>query len=367
MQGPALGRSVNGAGRSSLSSALNQVIAKGDDWTTINPLHIFRALLRQCTYLPDSAARHYFRTYIVMRFRKYSPRPPEPSVTLRLQQVQLRKELIKKARKGLVLLERANNGHCLHLEKVLAMTYGRQGKRRRELLQRLLQNSPPRRELLEKLVESMPALAAVSVFGDQAEALIKSQRKLEVHAPSAGVGRLRSFQKINKVKLNIPERNSWDRPTPRKRVQNMKAKWHAELLDKIKPPLPMEQWERLKGLATGTIWEGLVQRRTRAGTDENVSLPLGTRSPSDIALSSNRGPSRGSLTNPHQLTPRFMRRMWSLIYHQCPCMTWDVAREQWIVQWGGQEMKKDDVKCQSVNVDMSLFEEIDENNIDDGG
>lgn len=374
MTSMALRQLVHVVDRPSVVSALTQMTTKGDDWTTINPRHIFRALLRQCTYLPDSSARHYFRTYVVMRFRKYNPRPPVPSdLALRLQQTKVQKELLKKARKGLVFLKRANNGHRLHLEKVLAMTYGRRGRRRRELVQRLMQDTPPRQELLTKLDTSKPMRATESILGDKLQALIKSQRHFEVDSKSLGFGKSRNSQKLNRVRLKIPETNSWDRPMPLKRVQKMKEEWYAALLDKIQPPLPMEEWERLRGLATGMKWEGLVKCRKRTGISENEindithaapPLPLGTRSLSDIAseiaVNSKREKSWGDLTNPHCVTPRFMRRMWASIFKQCPCMIWDGVEEKWTVQWGGQQMKNGRMNSQALLVDMSLFEGVDE-------
>lgn len=369
MTSMALRQLVHVADRPSVVSALIRTRRKGEDWTTINPRHIFRALLRQCTYLPDSSARHYFRTYVVSRFRKYNPRPPvPPDLALRLQQTKVQKDLLKKARKGLVFLKRANNGHRMHLEKVLAMTYGRQGRRRRELVQLLLQNTPPRQELLTKLDASKPTYDPESIFGYKVEALIKSQRHLEVHSTSMGTGKLRKSQRLDRVKLEIPEKNSWGRPMPLKRVQNMKEEWYAAFLDRIKPPLPMKEWERLRGLATGMKSEELVKCRKRTGIRDNETndithaappLPPGTRSLSDIAVNSKREKSWSDLTNPHRVTPRVMRRMWASIFEQCPCMTWDKVREKWIVQWGGQQMKNDRVNSQPLPVDMSLFEGVD--------
>lgn len=356
--------------RSSVSSALSQVIDKEGDWTTVNPRHILRALLRQCTYLPDSSARHYFRNHVVARFRKYDPRPPISSdLKLRLQQIKVRKDLIKKARKGLVFLERANNGYPRHLEKVLAMTYGRRGRRKRELLQRLMQDTPPRQELLKKLVP-FPVRDAKPMFGAQLDALLKAQRRFEVHVKSEGSGKLRHSQRLGSMRPQIPQTNIWGRPMPMKRVNNLKAKWYAELLDTILPPLPKEEWERLRDLATGKKREGLVRRRKRAGMNETgfndipyaePSSMLMSRPPSDTLEISKMERNRGVVTNPHWLTPRSMRRMWASIFGQCSYMTWDAVEKKWIVEWGGQPKKTDGVNIHAPPLNMSLFEGVDEN------
>ncbi|MCJ1463122.1 hypothetical protein MMC07_001727 [Pseudocyphellaria aurata] len=355
---------------SSVSSALKQVTAKGDDWNTINPRHIFRALLRQCTYLPDSSARRYFQDYIVERFRRYNPRPPVPSHrALYLQDVKIRKAQINKARKGLVFLERANSGYIRHLETVLAMTYGRLGKRRRQLLRSLMEGTPPRRELLKNLVPSVRD--AKPPFGKKLEALLKAQKQFEAKAKVEVSGRLHTFRRLGPVKPRIPERNSWDRPMPLKRVKNMKEKWYAALLDTIQPPLPKEEWERLRDLAAGTRREVLVQRRDRAGISENKLIniqraelpsPFRARSPTpDIAASAKEARRSGVLGNPHRLTPRFMRRMWATIFAQCSCITWDEVGMKWTVHWGGHESKQDTLNNhRSLPLDMSLFEGVDE-------
>lgn len=355
--------------RSSVSSALTEVIDKEGDWTTVNPRHILRAILRQCTYLPDSSARRYFRNYVVARFRRYNPRPPVSSdLTSRLQQVKVQKDLIKKARKGLVFLERANNGYPRHLEKLLAMTYGRRGKRRRELLLQLMQDTPPRQELLTKLVP-FPVRDAKPMFGVQLEALLKAQRRFEVHVKSEGSGKLRHSRRLGLVRPQIPQTNIWDRPMPMKRVHNLKAKWYAQLLDTIKPPLPKDEWERLRDLATGEKREVLVRRRKRAGMNETgfndvpyaePSSSLMNRPPSDTIEISKMERSRGVVANPHWLTPRSMRRMWASIFGQCSCMTWNAESMNWIVEWGGQQKKTDGANIQGLPLDMSLFEGVDE-------
>lgn len=354
---------------SSFSSTLSKVIAKGDDWTKVNNRHIFRALLRQCTYLPDSFARHYFRNHVVMRFRRYNPRPPVSSdLTLRLQQVKVQKELVKKARKFLGFLERANNGHQLALEKMLALTYGCQGRRRRELVQQLMQDSPPRQELLAKFLPSMPARPTEPILGNQLEALLKSQRRFEGRTKLEGFGKLQRSQKLGLLRPTIPETNSWGHPMPLKRVQNIKEKWYAELLDKIRPPLPKEEWERLRDLATGVRKEVLIQRRKRAGMGEskfNGTLygepffPPRTHSWSDLAESPQGERRGGVLTNFHQLTPRYRRRMWTSIFVQCPCMTWDAVEGKWTVQWGNQQIEEYRANIPGRSVAMSVFEGVD--------
>ncbi|MCJ1424659.1 hypothetical protein MMC29_002547 [Sticta canariensis] len=331
------------------------MIAKGDDRTIANPCHIFRALLRQCTYLPDSSARCFFRNYVVMRFRKHNPRPRIPSKPT-LYPPKIQKALLNRARKGLTLLERANNGYRSPLLKVLEMTYGHRGRRRRELLQRLMQDAPPREEILKRLVPSITAQASGEIFGSQLEAFLNAQRRSEVGTSSVGL------RKLSLAGPKIPSTNSWDRPMPLKRVQNMKEKWYADLLEQIMPPLPQEEWERLRALAIGIKWEELVPRRKRAGMTENETdhNPDAELSLSGIVESSKRVEISGSMTNPHRLTPRFRRRLWASVFAERSYMTWHVVEKKWIVQWGTQQTMNAVVDRPSLPLELSLFEGVDE-------
>lgn len=287
-------------------------------------LHVFRALLRQCTYLPDPAARQYLRGHIVSRFRDYHPRSTFPFSSRRHKSAALVQQrlpsLLRTARRGLIFLRRANDGHMRHLGKILAMTYGRVGKRRHELLKDLkIPDVPPDQVAIEKLSE--PGNQAVPHPSEQLLALIKSQAKR----------RLTHFSRSNtpRPKLEIPEENSWGRPMPIKRVRNFKRRWYAESLDRIMPPLPEPEWDRLRLRASGqSRWEGPIPRRKWAGgpDDEGQTHLVGERVKGDY---------KGSCSNPHTITSRYMRRLWTKISVQCPLMRLNPARKSgWDVLWG---------------------------------
>lgn len=99
---------------------------------------LYRALLRQCTYLPDPAARKYMWTYVTGRFHAYCSAfiAPDGCVTYPRRKKRI-SDALKGARKGLKYLQRANDGHTQHLYTILAMTYGRVGKRKRQLMTKL--------------------------------------------------------------------------------------------------------------------------------------------------------------------------------------------------------------------------------------
>ena len=287
-------------------------------------LHIFRALLRQCTYLPDPAARQYLHGHIVSRFRDYHPRSTLPFRSQRHKSAALVQQrlpyLLRTAHRGLVFLRRANDGHMRHLGKILAMTYGRVGKRRHQLLKDLkIPDVPIDQATIEKLSE--PGNQGVPHPSERLMALVKSQVRR----------RLTHFSRTNtpRPKLEIPEKNSWGRPMPIKRVRNFKRRWYAETLDRIMPPLPEAEWDRLRMRASGqSSWEGPVARRKWAGGlhEEGQTHLVGERV---------KGSSKGACSNPHKITSRYMRRLWAKISVQCPLMKPNAATKSgWEILWG---------------------------------
>ena len=295
-----------------------------DDTSSHAVLHVFRALLRQCTYLPDPAARQYLHGHIVSRFRDYHPRNTLPFPSRRHKSAAIVQQrlpsMLRTARRGLVFLRRANDGHPRHLGKVLEMTYGRVGKRRHQLLKGLkIPDVPVDQAVIEKL--SDPGNQAVPHPSEQLLALIK------VHARR----RLTHFSRSNtpRPKLEIPEQNSWGRPMPIKRVRNFKRRWYAETLDRIMPPLPEAEWDSLRMRASGqSPWEGPVARRKWAGgpDDEGQTHLVGEKVKGDL---------KGQCSNPHHITSRYMRRLWAKIAVQCPLMKANAAKKSgWEVLWG---------------------------------
>ncbi|KAL9116950.1 MAG: hypothetical protein Q9187_006517 [Circinaria calcarea] len=273
-------------------------------------LYLARALLRECTYLPDPAARVYFQSHITSRFREYWPRKAGDYRQYKTPSVSRQKALLKQARKGLGLLLRANAGYSSALEKVLAHTYGRTGKRRHELMRFV--RAPDIPESHEDVIK----LAAASVEGAWQGTFLTNRMKALVKAQKLQRASLSSRSPIKHLAPEIPPTNIWGRPMPKKRVHNLEKNWFAKLLDKVLPPLPLQEWEHLRNLAHGRVaWRRPPPRRGNL-------LPV---LPED-------GPS-----HPHQITPRYMRRLWAKIFVQCPVMSWDGSKSEWVVDWGTVE------------------------------
>jgi len=319
-----------------------------------NPLHLLRALLRECTYLPDPAAREYMHKHIVSRYRVYCRRPSRhtpstpnlpPNSAFRVSR---QKNLLQTAQDGLALLQRANSGHIRALTKVLALTYGRTGKRRYELLQPLLApDTPSDQKAVASLSASLTTTAALQV-PPRLQALIKSQ----THQKQTDL----SKQPIKQIEPRVPGTNIWRRSVPIKRLRNIEKRWFQMILERIMPPLPEEEWERLRRLANGEMrWEGPVHRRARVpDTTENNTIS----NPERGSLIENLDKAmylrtRGPTDSPHRITERLIRRLWAQIFPQCPLMRWNAARESWYFQWGG-------IRPAPGSSQLTAFEGVDE-------
>lgn len=330
-------------------------------------LHLLRALLRQCTYLPDPAARKYIHYHIVSKFRNYSPRrrsgaqhKAQKENTAALKRIPT---LLSEGIKNLRLLIRANEGHPNDLYKVLATTYGRRGKRKHELQQALKSNnSIPDPRAVARLSSSADDKTKVPFLGETMRAVVQSQKAQKALG----------FDKapIKDLKPVIDKENAWGRPMPLNRVSNLQKKWYAKTLDALLPPLPEHEWNSLGGLATGrTPWEGPVPRRSQAMMRDSDGVTGQNKAGVGDVLGAFKSPEYSDWykkrhpnikTNPHALTPRYMRGLWARVFAQCPVMKWDVNTKKWDVLWGDVQKDREIVLSAHHQEDMSLFENADE-------
>ncbi|KAI4137945.1 MAG: hypothetical protein LQ341_004894 [Variospora aurantia] len=334
---------------------------------------LYRALLRQCTYLPDPAAQEYMRFHIVERFRAYQPFTRDKKGRRVRQKIKKQdpSKALKGARKGLKYLQRANDGHMPHLQTVLDMTYGRVGKRCRQLMAKLQAPASP----IDAPLVTLPAEPApvnpvpkrkVPRLSDELQALLKSQVKQDSSR----------FQgaPVKAVQPNVPQVNSWGRPFPQNRKANFIRKWYATTMERLMPPLSAYEWERLRGLASGEIrWDGPVPRRrlgttaaeiVEAGESSNRPLAMYSHVPHRLTSSTARivekGRHRDTNTNPHELTPRLMRGMWSRVFQKCPRLDWSDEKGKWVVTWGRMGKQADLVFDAQKEIPNGMFDGVDE-------
>ncbi|KEY75500.1 hypothetical protein BA78_0812 [Aspergillus fumigatus] len=287
--------------------------------------HLFRALLRECTYLPDPVARGYMHDYVVRRFRRYSDKSQS-----KVQDDLHRQHLLRKtATQKLSLLKRANEGYSRPLEKVLRLSYGRSGKKRRELLGVFIVPEVPPDALA---VEGI--LKGPSMFEDDWKPptivldLLKSQLR------NAVISQLSDRPVVKTLEPPIPKENSWGKPVAKCRRRNIRKKWYYAVLDSLLPPLPDAELDTLHGLISGRIpWTPPKRRKA-------VGVPLDSPSQTSLDVTfltggPKKGPTFRDFVNgrPHQITRRFMQRLWRRIYCMVPRLEWDEKNQKQYFKW----------------------------------
>ncbi|KAL8797304.1 MAG: hypothetical protein Q9195_000458 [Heterodermia aff. obscurata] len=363
---------------------------------SLSALHLCRALHREASYLPDPASRAFAHAQISERFHRNCHRPVvKPRTTLagragatrtnptRNERQKVKREhsrtisLLAEGRNQLQLLKRATLGTPTALARVLEQTYGRRGRRKHDLLRDLAPQlySPMNSDDLRQLSKVLDAeydnqtnnsnttLAKLPLFSDKFIALVASQ----MHQKQA-----RFPKPVPKSTApKIPIENAWGRKLPAVRIKNITKAWYAETLERLMPPLPEAEWSRLGELAAGTTkWEGAPKPRRRVSMEswtqqeeeeeeeEEVEM-VGWASPQTAAQRAKVEYLRKMAG--HELTPRYMRRMWASVFAQCPMMKWDAGRGKWSVKWGKVE-KGVVLSVDQPDFDFSSFEEdVDEN------
>ncbi|KAI4160659.1 MAG: hypothetical protein LQ342_005498 [Letrouitia transgressa] len=327
---------------------------------------LYRALLRQSSYLPDSAARSYVRSYVISRFRGYYPRKksadghPIIHHQPNLSDERLR-TVLKSARKSLKILQRANDGHLKQLTKVLSMTYGRTGKRKRQIV-----------GLLQSPLSAAKANTTYEFNGSGLSDELQAVIRVQVKQPATNfLGRALKDQQPN-----IPKESIWQRPLSKTRQKNVRKKWLAKTLDKIMPPLGEQEWNRLRDLALGTTkWEGPIAPRPKGRPLFNTSseiiediqpklnaiigpwIPKRLTSSTERIVEDGRHPDFKS--RPHKLTAKYMRGIWRAIFRQCPKLHWDNKAKNWQVTWGDVEREQEIVLNTTMNVGGDMFEKFE--------
>ncbi|WEW57019.1 hypothetical protein PRK78_002478 [Emydomyces testavorans] len=272
--------------------------------------HLYRSLLRECTYLPDPIATDYMRHYIRSGFR-------ESVSTARIKGLKPIEEfhLHRRFRKLLSLLHRANDGYLKPLERVLLLSYGRIGKRRRELMRPLLSS--------EK---------GIPTFNDDWKppstllALVKDQSR------QGTVTALKIRRHIKVFEPPIPKENIWGRPTPFKRRVNIRRDWYGSLMESVLPMLPEQEWGILQDLATGRApWTPPDRRKAPKVPEQDTLL-----TPEFLVLGPTKGPTFAAYLKgrPHHITRKLMENLWKTVCTLTPKMTWDKTRNKWNIQWG---------------------------------
>lgn len=331
--------------------------------------HVYRALLRAATYLPDSASRTYIHDRVVNRFRAVSDK-------IRLKKGAARetliaryhgKEHIRKAQQQARKIERAGLGSLSDYRKILLATYGRIGSRRRALIRELLlpeEDSSSDTESLEQFIteragegRSEPAAMKDQRYPPDSKvgSFIRSQ-VAEAPNPPFMASRL-----VKRLEPIIPREGMWGRPLPLKRQASLKKKHWKLNLSNLLPPVPAHEWNRLRDLAIGALpIEDRPLRRPRPiivgrldGEQNNARLLNYFTTPVDqqrmrqqanneitiseegaTYLSKPRVAAVVPKRQEYAHTVRHMRRLYASIWQLTPTLSRNEATNGWNTKWG---------------------------------
>ena len=317
---------------------------------------LFRALLRECTYFADPHAAQWARLQILSRFRDSQFRTWDRRDDGSAVQGLLARNRAR-ARRQLHLLQRANSGDQKAVLKVLLFAYGRRGKRRRELMQALLQHADACTDLESASLRtgsdsngtSMPShqqKISMNASQDDRQNTSGSHTGVNEYMPAMN-SQLRAlaisqntmhFRHLSGLRVRppgqlrpvIPELNSWFRPMPKCRVKNMTRSWYALFLDKLLPPLPLKEWLHLHDLATGrNKFPGQPPRRP--GIHEKLDVL-------SHAIRFGKFDRKTTEKSSTGVTSSAMRRRWTETFSVSPVISWDVMGQKWTVCWGQQAL-----------------------------
>ncbi|KAJ9661152.1 hypothetical protein H2198_002096 [Neophaeococcomyces mojaviensis] len=312
------------------------------------PLHLYRALLREASYLFNPTLQDFHTEHIRWSFRRQlSPtklsRHRAPAVSIPGLPTQYESQQLRRGRHYLYILQRANQGYRGALGNVLKMAYARKGKRRRALLREIMAPDPDASE---------SSLSPASAFSEEWQPpakfnmLLKKQRGIHTYLDRGGT---------IKPMPKIPAKNKSGKPFPQRRVKNIIKAWYAKHANLLLPPLSEEEW--LKVYKTGTDGKENPRQATSArrpvATVSVFALPNtpGTREVThfhDILtpspqLTKPKVPNRirKIIGNPHKMTPRFLRRiMLRTVIQNTPVILADTHSGKLASRWDAAGTKR---------------------------
>ncbi|KAI1653742.1 hypothetical protein F4813DRAFT_393327 [Daldinia decipiens] len=201
------------------------------------PLHLYRHLLREATYLP-LLCRPWITDRIQSRFRdcrqKTDPKPH-----------------IKDAHHYLRYLRSANIGHVNRMLRLCRLAAGRVGKRRRILGRTELSSSPPSNS--DELEERITLPNGKSREPDWLDNWSVEKVMAIATSQSQQEGKNLPFNMRRTVdpKKVIPKENCFGRPLTAKLARNKLKKHWISILRQLLPPLPRGEWDQLGTIARG--------------------------------------------------------------------------------------------------------------------
>lgn len=333
------------------------------------PLHLYRHLLREASYLPPSCAP-YIRQQITTRFHQHLPDRATSPLTSRRRRV---------AHSHLRFLRAANAGVLANMTRILQLATGHIGRRRRALLAQHFQvtrtNEPQNYPSTHNdgtslpVSPSLPSPPPTASSSERAPDWLDYWDLPKLSALAASQSRQTFVSRRPEIKGNrlapgpddIPAENSFGRPLSAKAARGKLRKWYKTLLHRVMAPLPRAEWEALGRLARGeAAWQVPARRKKACGGGEEEarrwdwkayavepvrSLERG-QSRSWKARTGEEGEAPYGLGRAIGLTRYDRARMWRRLYlrvwEATPTMEEVVVAEdgggkagrQWKVEWG---------------------------------
>ena len=303
---------------------------------TKNPLHLYRHILREASYLPP-LCRPFAVSRIQTRFRKHkNDKSPKRRLSNALQQLRF--------------LRAANAGDLLRMRRVLLLATGRLGPRRRHLMENLRRHDAPADTAA--LEAEIRGAEAASTQNRPADWLDKwNHEKLLVFAKSQQQAGLKNLPRPNvksqlKPEMAVPEINSWGRPFAAKVARGKERRWWIAFANRLVPPVAKGEWDLLRALATGKAgkeWD-VPPRRTPVLSDQRQEWQW-ERYASESVQSIERPYARSrralnghadrSTIGVHTFTSRLWRRLYAEIWRFTATIEEkDGKPGEWNITWG---------------------------------
>lgn len=332
---------------------------------SLPPLHLYRHLLREASYLPP-AFRATIDSTIRTRFHKSRKDGMHT------------KNRLAKAKSSLRTLRAANSGDKAAMQSLIMKGFGRIGNRRRELMTQLVKSQGPSdTQALESLIDgtgkqgskaqseadasqTKPARKPKNAFfekWDQPKLLkiLESQRQHQRDTKGTTSWPGTSVKTINPNQF-VPTTNIWGKTPAESLVRTKRAHWWRRSADKIMPPLGKGEWDLLRRLGSGAQADGewiVPQRRQHASIEQTSPtdstegwnwLPYATTPAASVeqpkTLSRQRrtgqydsGP-YGGRPRGKEVSGRWFRRVYNRTWQLTPTMEQDPNTLEYSLAWG---------------------------------
>ncbi|KAI0967207.1 hypothetical protein F4678DRAFT_255421 [Xylaria arbuscula] len=335
------------------------------------PLHFYRHLLREATYLP-TLCRPWIVSHIQRRFRDCRHKKPAAPH-------------IAQANSSLRYLRSANAGDIKRLEHLCFMATGRVGKRRRILAASHLSQPPPAdtAELEQSRVNNTRASSSSPSDGtaraaDPATDAVTQHKHDWLENWSLDMISALAQSQVGQQARNWPQNmrrsintqyittgtNCFGRPFRPRLVRNKLKRHWASVLKQLLPPLPKGEWDHLASLVQGEASAdelNIPPRRPVARHVEDGSLDSAnqqwdwSRHVLKPARVIERGSSRrqkGATGQEDQdprghgrpigvkvISPRRLQRLYGRIWTMSPVIQENPRKQKPSISWGGNECR----------------------------